>query len=51
VYSALPLLVTPLVKLDPLVFMPVLAVVGTAVSVVLGSLLLGATAKNIALFE
>ena len=51
VYSALPLLVTPLVKLDPLVFMPVLAVVGSVASVVLGRLLLAATAKNIALFE
>lgn len=51
VYSALPLLVTPLVNLDPVVFMPVIAVVGVAVAVVLGRSLLATAAKNIALFE
>lgn len=51
VYSALPLLVTPLVSLDPHVFMPVLAVMGVAAAVVLGRLLLSATAHNIELYE
>jgi hypothetical protein len=51
VYAALPLLVTPLVNLDPLVFMPVLAVAGVAVAVVLGRVLLSAAARNIEAFE
>ena len=51
VYATLPLLVTPLVKLDPLVFMPVLAVVGVAVAVVSGRMLLAAAARNLEAFE
>ena len=51
VYAALPLLVTPLVKLDPHVFMPVLAVVGVIAAVVLGRVLLATTARNIEAFE
>ena len=51
VYSALPLLVTPLVKLDPMVFMPVLAIVGIVVAVLLGRVLLDMTARNIEAFE
>ncbi len=51
VYSALPLLVTPLVNLDPMVFMPILAVVGDAVAVVLGRMLLAVAVRNIESFE
>ena len=51
VYAALPLLVSPLVNLDPHVFMPVLAVVGVVAAVLLGRLLLAATADNIEAFE
>ncbi len=50
-YSALPLLVTPLTNLDPFVFMPVIAVVGVVVAIVLGRILLAKTAQNIAVFE
>ncbi len=51
VYSALPLLVTPLVNLDPMVFMPILAIVGDAVAVVLGRTLLAVAVRNIESFE
>lgn len=51
VYSALPLLVSPLVKLDPVVFMPVMAVAGTVVAVALGRALLTAAVRNIEVFE
>lgn len=51
VYSALPLLVSPLVKLDPVVFMPVMAVAGTVVAVALGRALLAAAVRNIEVFE
>jgi hypothetical protein len=51
VYAALPLLVSPLVSLDPYVFMPVLAVVGVIAAVVLGRVLLATTARNIEAFE
>lgn len=51
VYAALPLLVSPLVGLDPIVFMPIVAVVGVVAAVVLGRLLLTATCRNIAAFE
>jgi hypothetical protein len=51
VYAALPLLVSPLVNLDPHVFMPVLAVVGVVAAVLLGRRLLAATADNIEAFE
>lgn len=51
VYAALPLLVSPLVSLDPYVFMPVLAVVGVIAAVVLGRVLLVTTARNIEAFE
>ena len=51
VYSALPLLVTPLVKLDPMVFMPILAIVGDAVALVLGRMLLALAVRNIESFE
>ncbi len=50
-YAALPLLVTPLVNLDPIVFMPVLAVVGVVVAVVLGRMLVASAARNIQAFE
>ena len=50
-YSALPLLVTPLVHLDPMVFMPIISVVGVVAAVVLGRMLLTAAAKNIESFE
>ncbi len=51
VYAMLPLLVSPLVGLDPYVFMPVLAIAGVALAVVLGRLLLGKASKNIEVFE
>jgi hypothetical protein len=51
VYATLPLLVTPLVNLDPLIFMPVLGVVGVAVAVVSGRMLLAAAARNLEAFE
>ena len=51
VYAALPLLVSPLVSLDPYVFMPALAVVGVVAAVVLGRVLLATTARNIEAFE
>ena len=51
VYTALPLLVSPLVKLDPIVFMPILAIVGVAAAVVLGRVLLANAAHNIEVFE
>ncbi len=51
IYAALPLLVSPLVKLDPYVFMPVLAVVGVIAAVILGRALLATTARNIEALE
>ena len=51
VYSLLPLLVTPLVGLDPTVFMPVLAVAAALVAVVLGNRFLATAAHNIETFE
>ena len=51
VYALLPLLVSPLVNLNPRVFMPVLAVIGVAVAVVLGRVFLTATAHNVESFE
>ncbi|MBO7674760.1 MAG: ABC transporter permease [Atopobiaceae bacterium] len=51
VYAALPLLASPLLKLDPRVFMPVLAVAGVVAAVVLGRMLLSATVHNIEAFE
>ena len=51
VYTVLPLLVTPLVSLDPYVFMPILAVAGVVVAVVVGRLLLSITARNIEVYE
>jgi len=51
VYTVLPLLVTPLVSLDPYVFMPILAVAGVVVAVVVGRLLLSITARNIEAYE
>lgn len=51
VYSLLPLLVSPLVNLEPYMFMPVLAIAGVAAAVVLGRVLLAATAQNIEAFE
>jgi hypothetical protein len=50
-YSALPLLVSPLVGLEPRVFMPVLAVAGVVVAVVVGRVLLAAAVRNIERFE
>lgn len=46
-YAALPLLVSPLVGLDPRVFMPVIAAVGIIAAIGLGHVLLAATARNI----
>ena len=51
VYAALPLLVIPLVNIDPHVFMPALAIAGVIAAVVLGRLLLAATVRNIKAFE
>ena len=51
VYAALPLLTSPLVGLDPRVFMPVIAIVGIAAAVVLGNLLLNAAARAVEAFE
>ena len=51
VYAALPLLVSPLVRLDPHVFMPVLGIVGAIAAVVLGRLLLASAVRNIEAFE
>ena len=51
VYAALPLLVSPLVGLEPRVFVPVLAAVGIAVSAALGHVLLKAAARNVEVFE
>lgn len=51
IYSLLPLLVTPLVGLDPTVFMPVLAVVAAVVGVILGNRFLATAAHNIETFE
>jgi ABC-2 type transport system permease protein len=51
VYAALPLLVSPLVRLDPHVFMPILAIVGVVTAVVLGRALLAMTVRNIRVFE
>lgn len=51
VYAALPLLVSPLTHLDPHVFMPIIAVVGVVVAVLLGRALLTTAARNIESFE
>ena len=51
IYAALPLATTPLLHLDPVVFMPVLAVVGVVAAVILGRVLLTATVHNIEAFE
>ena len=51
VYTLLPLLVTPLANLDPMVFMPVISVVGVAAAVVLGRMLLAKAALNVEAFE
>ena len=51
VYSLLPLLTTPLVGLDANVFMPVFALAGIAVAVVLGRTLVAQTARNIEALE
>lgn len=51
VYTALPLLTTPLTGLDPRVFMPVIAVIGVIVAVVLGRMFLASAARNFALYE
>ncbi|MBR3159725.1 MAG: hypothetical protein IKG18_11095 [Atopobiaceae bacterium] len=51
IYAALPILVTPVVKLDPIVFFPILSILGVVAAVVLGRVLLAATAKNIEVFE
>lgn len=51
VYALLPLLASPLVRLDPRIFMPVFAVIGVAVAVVLGRMLLSAATRNIESFE
>lgn len=51
IYSLLPLLVTPLVGLDPIVFMPVVAVVAAVVAAILGNRFLVIAARNIEEFE
>ena len=51
VYAALPLLTSPLVGLDPRVFMPVIAIVGIAAAAVLGHVLLKAAARAMEAFE
>jgi hypothetical protein len=51
VYAALPLLVSPLVHLDPRIFMPVIAAIGVVVAVVLGRMLLKTTVRNIEALE
>ena len=51
VYSLLLLLPTPITGLDPRMLMPVIAIVGTVVSVVLGKRLLVAAARNVESFE
>ncbi len=51
IYAVLPILVTPVVNLDPIVFSPILSVLGVVAAVVLGRVLLAATAKNIEVFE
>ncbi len=51
VYAALPLTVTPLTGFDPMIILPILAVAGVAVALVLGRMLLTNTARNIELFE
>ena len=51
VYAALPLAVTPLTGFDPMIILPILAVAGVAVALVLGRMLLTNTAHNIELFE
>ena len=48
---ALTLLVSPLVGLDPHVFMPALAVVGVVAAVVLGRVFLNAAARNVDALE
>ena len=50
-YAALPLLVSPLVGLEPRVFMPVIAGVGIVAAVLLGHVLLVAAARNMESFE
>ena len=50
-YAVLPLLVSPLVGLDPHVFMPALAVVGVVAAVVLGRVFLNAAARNVDALE
>ena len=51
VYATLPLLASPITRLEPRVFMPVLAIVGVIAAVVLGRVLLAATVRNIETFE
>ena len=51
VYSALPLLASPLVGLDPYVFMPVIAIAGVAVAAVLGHVLLKRAAYAMEAYE
>ena len=51
VYAALPLLISPFVGLDPRIFMPIIAVAGIVVAVVLGHLLLNAAARAVEAFE
>lgn len=51
IYTVLPLLVTPLVNLDPMIFMPVISIVGVAAAVVLGRMMLAAAARNVEAFE
>ena len=50
-YSVAPLPAAILLNLDPLIFMPILAIVGVAVAVLLGRVLLATTARNIEAFE
>ena len=51
IYAALPVLASPLVGLEPRVFMPVIAAVGVVAAVVLGRLCLNSAARNMQTFE
>jgi hypothetical protein len=51
VYAALPLLISPFVGLDSRTFMPVIAVAGIVVAVVLGHVLINAAARAAESFE
>lgn len=51
VYSLLPLLASPITGLEPRVFIPVIALAGVVVAVLLGRSLLAAATRNVEAFE